>query len=87
MDLSQIGTELAIVVICYLCGMGIKLIPNIVNDAIPFLVGIIGGILGVIGFFVMPGFPANDIINAIAVGICSGLASTGANQLGKWIKS
>lgn len=87
MDISQIGTEIAIVVICYLIGMGIKLIPNVINDAIPFLVGVSGGILGVIGYFVMPNFPANDVVNAIAVGIVSGLASTGANQLGKWVKS
>ena len=31
----------------------------------------------------MPNFPATDIINAIAVGIVSGLAATGANQIFK----
>jgi hypothetical protein len=31
----------------------------------------------------MPDFPAKDILNAIAIGITSGLASTGADQIGK----
>ncbi|MEE1497332.1 MAG: enolase, partial [Clostridium sp.] len=30
--------------------------------------------------FVMPDFPAQDVINAAAVGIASGLAATGINQ-------
>ena len=35
--------------------------------------------------FVIPDFPAKDIMNAIAVGIVSGLASTGVNQAYKQI--
>ena len=86
MDFSQMGTVLAIVVICYLIGMGAKMCPRLRDEAIPVIVGIAGGILGVIGMFVMPDYPANDILNAIAVGIVSGLASTGANQAYKQIK-
>ena len=37
--------------------------------------------LGIVGMYTIPEFPAQDIINAIAVGIVSGLASTGANQV------
>ena len=78
------GTVLAIVVICYLIGMGIKVSP--VNDNyIPVIVGVCGGILGVVGMYVMPDFPAQDILNAIAVGITSGLASTGADQIYKQV--
>ena len=34
----------------------------------------------------MPDFPAQDILTALAVGIVSGLAATGANQVGKQLK-
>ncbi len=87
MDISQMGTVLAIVVICYLIGMGAKMCPRFRDEAIPVIVGIAGGILGVIGMFVMPDFPANDVLNAIAVGIVSGLASTGVNQVYKQLKN
>lgn len=79
-DIMQTGTVLAIVVIAYLVGLGIKCVPKIKNELIPVIVGFVGGILGVVGLYVMPEFPVNDILNAIAVGIASGLASTGADQ-------
>lgn len=83
MDITQMGTVLAIVVITYLIGMGAKNIPSIKNELIPVIVGIAGGVLGVVGMYVIPEFPANDVLNAIAVGIVSGLASTGVNQVVK----
>lgn len=86
MDITQMTTVLAIVVITYLIGLGAKVIPNIKDNLIPVIVGICGGALGVIGMYVMPDFPANDVLNAIAIGIVSGLASTGANQAYKQIK-
>lgn len=86
MDITQIGTVLAIVVITYLIGLGAKTIPQIKDNFIPVIVGVCGGILGVIGMCVMPDFPANDILNAIAIGIVSGLASTGVNQVYKQAK-
>lgn len=86
MDFSQVGTCVAIVVICYLLGIGAKLIPVIKDNYIPVVVGIVGGILGVVGMYVIPDFPANDVLNAIAVGIVSGLASTGVNQIYKQVK-
>lgn len=85
MDISQMGTVLAIVVITYLVGIAVKAIPAIKDNYIPVIVGVCGGILGVIGMYVMPDFPATDILNAIAVGIVSGLASTGVNQVYKQI--
>ena len=76
------ATVAAITVICYLIGAGIKVSP--INDKyIPVLVGIAGGALGVVGLKTMPSFPVNDILNAIAVGIVSGLAATGVNQIVK----
>lgn len=86
MDIMQIGTVLAIVIICYLIGLGAKLYPKIKDEAIPVIVGVAGGMLGVAGMYLMPEFPAKDILNAIAIGIVSGLASTGANQAYKQIK-
>lgn len=86
MDIAQVGTVLAIVVITYLIGLGAKNISTIKDEAIPVIVGVCGGILGVVGMFVMPDFPAHDILNAIAIGIVSGLASTGVNQVWKQAK-
>ncbi len=86
MDISTMGTVLAIVVICYLIGLGAKATNKIKDEAIPVIVGVAGGILGVIGMYVMPDFPANDVLNAIAIGIVSGLASTGVNQAYKQLK-
>lgn len=86
MDFTQVGTCIAIIVICYLIGIGAKLISGIKDDYIPVIVGAFGGILGVVGLYVIPDFPANDILNAISVGIVSGLASTGVNQIYKKAK-
>lgn len=86
MDITQVGTVLAIVVITYLIGLGAKNISTIKDEIIPVIVGVCGGILGIAGMFVMPDFPAHDILNAIAIGIVSGLASTGVNQAYKQAK-
>lgn len=86
MDITQVGTSLAIVVICYLVGLGAKAVSGIKDNYIPVIVGAVGGILGAVGMYVMPEFPANDIMTAIAVGIVSGLASTGVNQIYKQVK-
>lgn len=86
MDFTQMGTVLAIVVICYLIGMAVYATESIPNKYIPVIVGIAGGILGVVGMYVIADFPANDILNAIAVGIVSGLASTGLDQVYKNMK-
>ncbi len=86
MNITEMGTVLAIVVITYLIGLGAKQIPQIKDELIPVVVGVSGGILGAIGMYVMPEFPAKDIMNAIAVGIVSGLASTGVDQVYKQIK-
>ena len=83
MDISTMGTVLAIVVITYLIGLGAKQISVIKDEMIPVIVGVAGGLLGILGMYVMPDFPANDILNAIAIGIVSGLASTGVNQIYK----
>lgn len=83
MDIAQMGTVMAVVVICYLVGMAAKAVKGIKDELIPVIVGVVGGILGVAGFYVMPEFPAADVMNAVAIGIVSGLASTGVNQVWK----
>lgn len=86
MDISSMTTVIAIVVICYLIGLAAKTIPAVKDNYIPVIVGAFGGILGVLGMYVIPDFPAQDILNAIAVSIVSGLSSTGVNQVYKQLK-
>lgn len=82
MDFMGITSVVGIVVICYLICVAIKA-TKLDNKWLPIISGVSGAVLGVIGMFSMPDFPAADIINAIAVGIVSGLAATGVNQIGK----
>ena len=86
MDITSIGTSLAIVVICYLVGLGAKIVPQVKDNYIPVIVGAVGGMLGVAGMYVIPDYPAHDVMTAVAVGIMSGLASTGVNQIYKQVK-
>ena len=78
-----IGSVVGITVITYLIGMGCKAWEKLDNKFIPVICGFVGAILGVVGMYTMPDFPAKDVINALAVGIVSDLASTGANQVKK----
>lgn len=84
MDISGFGiaSVAVITVICYLIGMAVKA-TAIENKWIPIIVGASGGVLGVVGMMVMADFPATDYLTAIAVGIVSGLAATGVDQIGK----
>ena len=45
-----------------------------------------GAVLGPVCMLVVPDFPAGDPVTAVAVGIVSGLAATGADQLAKQLK-
>ena len=86
MDITQVSTVIAIVVITYLVGLTAKTIPKIKDNLIPIIVGIVGGALGIVGMYVIPEFTANNVLDAISVGIVSGLASTGVNQIYKQLK-
>ena len=81
MDFGIAGVA-AITVIAYLVGSAVKA-TTLDNRWIPSICGTIGGILGVLAMRIMPDFPATDYITAVAVGIVSGLAATGVNQIGK----
>lgn len=84
MDFGIAGVA-AITVIAYIIGLVVKASP-LADKWIPIICGITGGVLGIVGMFLMPEFPANDFISAAAVGIVSGLASTGADQVFKQAK-
>ena len=79
MEFTGVASVIGITVICYLIGMVTKA-TAIDNKWIPVIVGVAGAILGVAGMYAIADFPATDVINALAVGIVSGLASTGADQ-------
>ena len=81
MDFGIAGVA-AITVIAYLIGSAVKA-TTLDNRWIPSICGTVGGILGVLAIRIMPDFPATDYITAVAVGIVSGLAATGINQIGK----
>lgn len=80
-----IASVAGITVICYLIGQIIKA-TGLDNKWIPCIVGVAGGALGIAGLYLMADFPATEPVTAIAVGIVSGLAATGVNQLGKQLK-
>ena len=78
----------AIVVMCYLAGVICKTIGNEKLDKfIPVICGVLGAILGVVIFVTIPNFiPAENWAVAVAIGIVSGFASTGINQIYKQLK-
>ena len=78
-----IASVAAITVICYLVGLIVK--ASGLNDKyIPICCGVAGAVLGLGGLYLgLPDFPAADPVTALAVGIVSGLAATGINQMAK----
>lgn len=82
MEMTGMATVAGITVICYLIGFGVKLSP-LDDKWIPLIVGVAGGLLGALGMHVIPEYPAANIIDAVAVGIASGLAATGLDQLNR----
>ena len=69
----------AVVVICYLIGMGVKNTP-IDNKYIPTIVGICGAILGIVAYSMIPDLGVTNPLDAVATGIVSGLSATGVDQ-------
>ncbi len=82
MEYMGIAGVAAITVIAWLVGEAAKLSP-MDNKWIPVICGLVGAVLGILGMHIMPDFPAGDIMTAAAVGIVSGLAATGIDQIGK----
>lgn len=82
-----IASVAAITVICYLVGLAVKA-SSLDSKFIPILCGLVGGLLGIVCLAVnVPDFPAADPVTSIAVGIVSGLAATGINQVAKQLSN
>lgn len=84
MDFGITGMA-AITVLCFLAAQGAKA-TSLDNKWLPVICGVLGGVLGVVGLYTMPEYPATDWITAAAVGVVSGLAATGAHQMYKQVK-
>ena len=80
METFGIATVASIALICYCVGLVIKSTDIIDDKYIPAIVLIVGAILGGIGMWIIPEYPATDIITAIAVGFASGGTATAVNQ-------
>lgn len=86
MTIQDMPYVLAIAVICYFVGSFVKACPEIQDKWIPVIVMGAGGLIGIPALYIVPNFPATDIITAIAVGIASGAISIAGNQLFKQAK-
>ena len=84
MNISDLGIVAipVITVIVFLVVEAVKATP-LDHKWMPVIAGGFGGVLGVVAMFVMPDFPGADPLTAIAIGIVSGLAATGAHQIYK----
>ena len=80
MEFMGMAAVASISVIAYLAGEAVKLSP-LDNKWIPLVCGIVGGGLGVAALYTVSDFPASDLLTALAMGIVSGLAATGGNEL------
>ena len=84
MNLANLGitSVAAITVIVFLVCQVVKA-TKLDNKWLPVIAGACGAALGIVGMLTMPGYPATDYLTAVAVGIVSGLAATGINQVYK----
>lgn len=86
MEIMGVAGVAAISVVAYLVGEIAKA-SALDNKWIPIICGVAGAALGVTAMFTVPEFPAGDVISALAVGIASGLAATGADQIAKQLNN
>ena len=84
MDINNLGIAAipAITVICYLIAQVVKA-TSLDNKWLPIICGVAGAVLGIVAMYIMPDYAATDYLSAVAVGIVSGRAATGANQVYK----
>ena len=85
MEMWGVAGVASISVITYLMAELVKAL-TLDGKWIPVICGLLGAVLGVTAMYTVPQFPANDPISAVAVGIVSGLAATGADQISKQLK-
>ena len=84
MNISELGIAAipVITVIVFLAVEAVKA-TALDNKWLPVIAGGFGGALGIVAMYVMNEFPGSDPLTAIAIGIVSGLAATGAHQVYK----
>lgn len=80
-DLGITSVSSITVVVFLICQL-VKL-SKLDNKWLPVIAGACGAALGVVAMLTMPGYPATDYLTAVAIGIVSGLAATGVNQVYK----
>lgn len=85
MEMWGVAGVASISVITYLMAELVKAL-TLDGKWIPVICGILGAILGIAAMYTVPQFPAGDPISAVAVGIVSGLAATGVDQISKQLK-
>lgn len=76
----------AIMVVIYLLGYVLQsIVPSeSINKHIPAICGVCGMILAIVAFYFIPGtIDTDNVLTAAAIGIVSGLATTGINQIFK----
>ena len=84
MEVLGIVSVAAITVICYLIGEFLKAWDKFDDRKIPVIMGIAGAIIGILAFMFAPSImPTDNFIVAIAIGIVSGFAATGIDQIMK----
>ncbi len=86
MEIMGITSVAAITILCYLVATAVKA-TKLNNKWLPVICGVCGAVLGAVSMHIMPDYPADDIITAIAVGIVSGFAATGVDQAIKQLQS
>lgn len=88
LDIASFGIAgvAAITVICYLIGLIVRA-SGLDNKWIPIICGFTGLVLGIVAMIIMPDFPATDYITASAIGVVSGLAATGVDQVVKQLSN
>ena len=82
MEINVIGITgvASITLICFGIAFALKKTEKFPSKFIPLFCMGLGAILGLVAFFLVPAFPAGDWLTAIAMGIASGWAATGAHQ-------
>lgn len=85
MEIMGITSVAAITILCYLVATAVKA-TKLNNKWLPVICGVCGAILGALSMRIMPDYPADDIITAVAVGVVSGFAATGVDQAVKQLQ-
>ena len=79
MDITGLSTVASVTILCYLLATALKATP-LDTKWLPTLCGVLGCLLGIAGYFLIPAYPATDPLTAAAVGVASGLAATGSHE-------